>query len=554
MSSRTALSLFAVLIAGGAATAAAQTVPKILGDPATRRAHPLPDFSFAGYGFGIAPLPGPRGEVIDVTRYGAVPDDGLDDSKAVQKALVAARAVNGAVVVRFPRGRFQITEVLRLDRSNIVLDGAGSQEGGTELWFPRPLELVDASPQWDELRRYFLAENKRQVEPENNIDYLFSEWSWSGGFIFTGPRNTRPVSYAAAADKRDPVLANGVSGRQFARTLSVDRADKLHVGDVVQLQWFAGQGAKSAILRSMYGDTNLPIGSHHWSFPNRPTVSQSTRITKIVGNTVTLGDPLLHDVRSDQPAVVAHWEHLTNVGIQNMALRFPDGASYGHHLEQGFNGIYLTGVFDGWIANVRIDNADSGVLTDNAANLTIKGVTTTGARRAHYAVHLGAVHNALVTGLKVENPVVHPLTVNTRSTRSVFTHASVASEGLLDQHSGSNHQNLFDDLTLNVRAQEVKGAWVVRLWEGGGAPYWKPGHGLYNTAWNIRLVPVHGPAKGQPLKVVSGLEGPGARIVGIWSADHPVSVTYTPEPYAELIGEKPSISSLYEAQLARRIR
>ena len=552
MRSLTPITLSLALLLGGAA--AAQTSPRILTDPMTRRSHPLPDFSYAGYGFGTAPLPGPRGTVIDVTRHGAIADDGLDDSKAVQRALAAARAVKGPVVVRFPRGRIQITEVLRLDRSDMVLDGAGATEGGTELWFPRPLELVDASPQWDELRRYFVTENKRQVEPEHNIDYLFSEWSWSGGFIFTGPKDTRPVSYDAAVDRRDPVLANGVDGRQFARTLRVDRIHDLRVGDVVQLQWFASQGAASAILRSMYGETDLRIGSHHWSFPNRPTVSQSTRITRIAGKTLTLGDPLLHDVRADQPAVVARWAHLTNVGIQNMTLRFPAAEAYGHHLEQGFNGIYLTGVFDGWVANVRIDNADSGILTDNAANLTIRDVTTTGARRGHYAVHVGAVHNTLVTGLKVENPVVHPLTVNTRSTRSVFTHASVAIDGLLDQHSGSNHQNLFDDLTLHVRPRKVEGAWTVRLWEGGGAPYWKPGHGLYNTSWNVRLIPVDGPAKGEPLKVVSGVEGPGARVVGVWSADHPVTFDYTPTPYAELIGTRPRVPSLYEAQLARRTR
>lgn len=552
MSLKFSASLFALVLAWGAATAAAQEVPKILSDAATRRAQPLPDFSYAGYGFGVVPLPMSRGEVIEVTRFGVVPDDGLDDSKAVQKALAAARLVDGPVIVRFPRGRVQVTEVLRLDRSDIVLDGAGAQDGGTELWFPRPLELVDTSPQWDEMRRYLVTENKRQVEPENNIDYLFSEWSWSGGFIFTGPKDTRPVSYDAAADRRGPVLANGVAGRQFARTLTVDRADQLRAGDVVQLQWFAKDGAKSAILRSMYGDTDLPIGSHHWSFPDRPTVAQSTRILRVSGRTVTLGDPLLHDVRADQSAVVARWEHLTNVGIQNITLRFPDSASYGHHLEQGFNGIYLTGVFDGWIANVRIDNADSGILTDNAASLTIRDVSTTGTRRAHYAVHVGAVHNMLVTGLKVDNPVVHPLTVNTRSTRSVFTHASVAIDGLLDQHSGSNHQNLFDDLTLHVRARKVDGTWTVRLWEGGGASYWKPGHGLYNTAWNIRLIPGQGPWSGEPLKVVSGVEGPGARIIGIWSPDHPISLAYKPAPYAESIGERPNPPSLYEMQLARR--
>ena len=546
------MTILALSAAAAGAPALAQDLPAFLGDPAIAAANPLPDFSYAGYGFGVAELPQATGTVIDVTRYGVVPDDGLDDSKAVQKALEAARSTAGPVVVRFPVGRTQITEVLRIDRSDIVLDGAGSQAGGTELWFPRPLKLIDRSNQYDELRRYLVREDKRQVEPENNIDYLFSEYSWSGGFLFTGPKNTRPVSYDGDRDVRDPVLAKALSGKQFERTLTVDDVGTLKAGDVVQLQWFSVDGEKSLIIRSLYGDTDLPIGSHHWTFPDRPTVTQATRIESIRGKTVTLGDPLLHDVRADQPAVMAKWEHLTNVGIQNVALRFPDAPAFGHHLEQGYNGIYMTGVFDGWIRNLVIDSADSGILTDNAASLTIRDVTTTGRRQAHYAVHVGAVHDVLVQNLRVENPVVHPVTVNTRSTRSVFSHAEVLQTANLDQHSGSNHQNLFDDVTMHVRPHWVDGAWTVRLWDGGGAPYWKPGHGLYNTTWNAKLVFDEGPQPGETLHVISGLEGPGARVVGISAMGRPVTVDYRPAPYLESIGTVPAIPSLYDYQLARR--
>ena len=389
-------------------------------------ANPLPDFSYAGYGFGTQPIPGDDGTVVDVTGFGAIPDDGLDDTKAVLRALAAANAVKGKVTLRFPKGRTQITEVLRITRSDIVLDGAGDGPGGSELWFPRPLKLIDKSHDYDELREYLVREKKQQVEPEHNIDYLFTEYTWAGGMIYVAPEGSRPVSYDGTKDVRDPVLANGVAGKQFSRALTVDNAAKLKVGDVVQLQWFSVDGPDSRILKSLYGDTDLPIGSHHWSFPNRPVVAQATRVVAVRGKTVTLGDPLLHDIRADQPAVIADWQHLTNVGIQNLRLQFPEAPAFGHHLEQGYNGIYMTGVFDGWVKSLTIDRADSGILTDNAASLTIADITTTGDRRAHYSVHVGAVHNVLVRDLKVENPVIHPLSVNTRSTRSVFLRADVA--------------------------------------------------------------------------------------------------------------------------------
>lgn len=545
----TRLGLVTALIMLSPSNASAQ---RIVSDPSVASKHPLPDFSYAGYGFGVGEIPQSGGTTIDVTDFGVVPDDNLDDSDAMQRAFAAARKIDGKVVVLLPKGRIQLTEVLRIDRGDFVLRGAGSSAGGTEIWLPRPLDLVDQSSQWDELRTYLVKENKREVQPENNIDYLFSEWSWSGGFLFVGPPGTRPVSYDGSKDVRDPVIAHAVSGQQFSREVKVDNASELRIGMVIQLQWFPVDGEDSAIIDSIYGPTELPIGSHHWTFPNRPTVAQATRIVAINGSVITLGDPLLHDVRRDQPATVARWEHLQNVGIEAMAFRFPASASFGHHLEPGYNAIYLTGLFDGWARDLVVDNADSALMTDNAASLTIENVTTTGEREAHYAVHVGAAHNILVRHLRIENSVIHPLSVNTRSTRSVFTDATVLRDGILDQHSGSNHQNLFDNVTMHIVPRYVDKTWTYRLWEGGGAGYWKPGHGLYNTTWNVRLILPSEFSRKEKVTVTSGTEGPGAHIVGLWTDTNQLSFEYRPDPYSENIGEVPEIKSLYHYQLERR--
>src|SRR3546814_16893546 len=77
-------------------------LPKILSDPATAAANPLPDFSYAGYGFGLTPIPVDAGTIVEVTDHGAIPDDGLDDTKAVLRALAAANAEKGKVTLRFP--------------------------------------------------------------------------------------------------------------------------------------------------------------------------------------------------------------------------------------------------------------------------------------------------------------------------------------------------------------------------------------------------------------------------------------------------------------------
>jgi hypothetical protein len=523
---------------------------------------PLPDYSYAGYGFGLAPIPTDPGTVIDATNHGVIPNDGKDDAKALLKALAAAEAITGKVTVQLPAGRIQIGEVIPMTRSNLVLKGAGRGSGGTELFFPRPLMIIDDPKNQAELREYLVREDKYQREPDQNINFLFTEYSWAGGFLFVGPKGTRPVSYDGTKDKRDPVLTDAVAGKQFTNMLTVKNAKALKVGQVVQLQWFSGDGSKSAILKSLYGDIDswnarqteksmkMSIGSHHWTFPNRPVVGQSTRITAIKGNRVTIGDPLLHDVRADQPAVFADWEHLTNVGIEDIKFTFPMSPWFGHHLEQGYNGIYFTGVYDGWAKDLTFENADTGILTDNAASLTFKDITTTGEHIAHYSVHIGAVHNILVTGLRVENPVIHPISINTRSSRSVYHNSEVLRDSVIDQHSGSNHQNLFDNLTLHADPVTDKaGAASYRLWLAGGAPYWKPGHGLYNTQWNIKMK-FNGAGTG-PVKLTSGLEGPGAYLVG-FSGNRLLDISYAPDPYVEGLNQVPAIPSLYDYQLGQR--
>ena len=561
---RTAFPVLFLAFGASAFAASSQGVPALLGDSRVAASNPVPDFSYAGYGFGLDAIPSDPGTIINVTDYGVIADDGKDDAKAILKALAAVDKVVGRVTIRFPKGRIQIGEIIPIERDDLVLDGAGSGKDGTEFYFPRPLKIVDTSDRQDEIREYNKRENKFQVEPDQNINFLFTEYSWSGGFIWIGPKKSRPASYLAEHDKRDAVLTSAVAGKQFDRQLTVSDATKLKVGQVVQLQWFANAGENSPILKSLYGDISkwnakqtdhklrMNVGQRHWEGVNRPTVSQSTRVVAIKGNALTLGDPLLHDVSNSQPAHIADWKHLTNVGVQNIRFTFPYSPWFGHHLEQGYNAIYLTGVFDGWIRNLVIENADSGILTDNAASLTIANVTTTGNHKAHYSVHVGAVHNVLVQDLRVENPVIHPLSVNTRSTRSVYQRATVLRDGIIDQHSGSNHQNLFDQIVMNVKPKKRDNVWSYALWVAGGAPYWKPGHGLMNTHWNIKLNFEDGVPDGQTVRVYSGLEGPGARIVGLHGS-RPLDVDYKPDAYIEGTNQPvAAIPSLYDYQLAKR--
>ncbi|MGH8081863.1 MAG: glycosyl hydrolase family 28-related protein [Lysobacter sp.] len=545
--------LAAASLALACTAAPAATGVALLDDPALACAHPLPDFSYAGYGFGLTPLPRATGQVIDVRDFGAKADDAIDDSKALLKAIAAANAVTGPVIVQLPPGRLILSEVLRIERSDFVLRGSGPGQGGSELYIPRPLRLVDRGHDLDELRAYLDKYDKRQVEPDHNIDLRFSEYSWSGGFVWVQKPGTRPSAYLEERDPRSAAtrLATVRAGKRGDNRLQLAAGAKLAVGDVVQVRWFNGDGKHGPLLKEIYGDTDLEIGSHHWTFPDRPLVRQSTRVIAIDGDTITLADPLLHDAGGALRADIGAWEHLSEVGIEDLAIVFPAGTSFGHHLEQGYNGIYLTSVFNGWVRGVRIANSDNGILTGNSASVTLADVTTEGERAAHYAVHIGNVHNFLVTDLRVLNPVVHPLSINTQATKSVFLRAQVFGEPAIDQHAGANHQNLFDNLTLHVRARrDVKGPWYP-LWNGSGAGYWEPGHGRFNTNWNLRVLVEAGAGADETVRLVGAAEGPEARVVGV-SGNRRFEVEYVPMPYLEGVNTALTVPSLYLYQLQRR--
>ncbi|MEM9837631.1 MAG: glycosyl hydrolase family 28-related protein [Pseudomonadota bacterium] len=511
----------------------------------------LPDFSYAGYGFGLEPLPTAEGTVIDPGEFGAVPDDGKDDSAAIKAALQKARETDGAVIIRFAPGQYQLTEILNLNRSNLVIQGAGRGAEGTEILMPRPLAMVDTGDRFNELREYLVKYTKRQREPENNLDVLFSEYSWTGGFFWVGKTGARAVPYLEELDERSTPLTLASQGERGGLTIEVDDSSAITEGDWIEIQWYSDR-PESGIIQSIYGDTELKIGSHHWNFVNRSLVRHRTKVIDVGGNQLSVASPLPHPIGPEIPAEIVAWQPLERIGIEDLSLTFPNAAVFGHHVERGYNGVYFTGAADSWIRNVTITNPDAGILTDDSAHLTFSDLKFEGQRRAHYAVHMGSVENVLAQNMEIDVPIIHSLTFNTKSLRCVYKDAVVHHEPVLDQHAGSNHQNLFDNITLHLTAGPGSSGPAYKVFDGSGAPYWQPGHGRYNTTWNLKLIVEGGMPAGETLEVLGIAEGPDARIVGLHS-NRPVTLDYRPEPLIARLGERiDSIPSLYDYQLLQR--
>ena len=528
----------------------AQEVPEIISNKTIRTQNYLPDFSYAGYHFGESKIPNPKGTIVKATDYGVIANDELDDSKALVKAIKEASAIVGDVILELPAGKIILSDILYIERSNFILRGAGSGPDGTEFFCPRPMIYLKNQESLAELREYLTTTNKRQVEKENNIDLPFSQFAWSGGMIWTQVPNQRVKSYLEKYDTTPTILAKVLQGKIGENTITVSDVNGLKVGDVVELELFNKEGENAPILNAIYNKSKVKIGSSHWKNPTLALVKQQVQIVSISKNKITIKTPLLLSITPNYEAILTEWKHLNEVGIEHLKITFPDAPRVAHHVEPGFNGIFLTRIFNSWVQDVTITNADSGILTEEIANVSIQDITTNGKNIAHYTVAMGGVHNVLVENLKVYNKAVHPLSFNTFATKNVYKNCELFTDPDLDQHAGANFQNLFDAIKVHLTPKKDNS---YALFEGGGASYWKPSHGSYSTFWNINVDVLEGNPDDTIL--LNGMEeGPFARIIGV-NGNRKFDVKYGPDAYIEFINKSlMSIPSLYDFQLGKRLQ
>ncbi|GAA4958590.1 hypothetical protein [Algibacter aquimarinus] len=92
----------------------AQAIPEIITNKKVSGKNYLPDFSYAGYHNGEKKLPVIVGKIINAIDYGVIPNDGLDDSKALKKAIEEASKIKGNVTLQLPPGRLILSDILYL--------------------------------------------------------------------------------------------------------------------------------------------------------------------------------------------------------------------------------------------------------------------------------------------------------------------------------------------------------------------------------------------------------------------------------------------------------
>ena len=462
----------------------------------------LPDFSRAGYHEGEAPIPDVA-QTANVKNFGAVGDGVADDTKAFLAAIEATK--RGAIFV--PPGRYVITDYLRLQKSGVVLRGAGPAK--SVLWFPRGLD---------------------EVHPRQGRT---STGSPASGYSFDGAFVTLQGDYQAKALAKITATA-----QRGDTTVEVDRAAGIVAGENVwvwlreapdhSLKTYLYNGDPGDIRKGKQLDTKMLV-----------------RVVAVEGPRVRFDRPLRFATRAEwKPEIRSFRPTVTESGVEELGFEFPAVKYRGHFKEHGFNAIELRGVSDCWVRHVAIHNGDLGINVVACRN-TLDGVVFTAtADRAsregpidvtgHHAIQCKGAEDNFVTHFDLRTSYVHDLSVE-HASGNVFA-AGRGADLCFDHHKDTPYQNLYTDIDCG------RGNRVWRC--GGGASLGRQSAG-WETFWNIRAArPIEPPPK--------GWGAPSLNFVGLTTKSP--SMTDAKGWWFEVVApERLQPRDLHAAQLARRL-
>jgi hypothetical protein len=418
----------------------------------------LMDWSYAGYRAGEARLPD-RAPTISVLDHGAVPDDGDDDTAALQAALEAAGTGD---VVYLPAGVYVLREPLTL-KSGVVLAGAGADASVLDV----PVSLTDLY-------------GNPGLEGGGNSSYAFG-----GAFLKARGKDDGDelAQVTAPAERGDTFLAlSSTDGIEVGQWIHVDQTD-----------------AGGALIDRLHADLQQGGDGN----TGDEAMEHYTRVTAIADGGIELERPLPVDVDLDwTPRVRAFEPSVSELGIEHLTVRFPETSYPGHFKEQGYNAIELSGVFHAWVRDVKVVNGDYGVSITSSHFVTVADVVIDAAneRSGHHALNCGHGGDNLYIGFDVRVSFVHDLTVEWYTTGNVFTQG-IGKNLSLDHHRAAPYATLWTELDLGTG---------TNVWKSGGSGNRGPHSAAYDTLWNVRA--------DSALKLPADDYGPRMNFVGFLTA------------------------------------
>ncbi len=439
----------------------------------------LPDFSYAGYAMGRRPIPDRQGPVFDVThpKFGALADDDLDDTAAIQAAIESAGEAGGGIVF-LPKGRYIVhgtakAPFLRIRSNHVILRGQGDSASGTILHLKTaalegPIRRLGSVPAEQDARHYAAIAIIGAQDRQELASYAQDL-----------PRGKR---VAKVSDSSRLVV-----GQTVVIEFSDPRIDPLHPRSTctdIGLQL-------TCPFRFVGGQTDtfgVAAMKHTWL----------VKIDEIIDrHTIRLAKPARFNQFKRYSPRLFSFGGVRGAGIENLRIESSWPGGYRHHKpflgadgtvvrsakEQDYLwcGVWISNAADGWIRNVTFKDLTQGIIVSHATDMTIRDVRFKGLD-GHAGITIGRSNDILVTRADFFARMVHPVTLTMMASGNVVTDCTVhydgrdgysATDAVIDFHGLFPHENLFDNL---------KGFYICP----GGDLSVLPHGGVRNVFWNIQ--------------------------------------------------------------------
>jgi len=407
----------------------------------------LLDFSYAGYRYGEEAIP-VKGKILGkITDFGAIPNDGKDDTDAIQRALDKLSKKRG--VILFPKGRYIVNgdplnpKQLKLHASKVVLRGEGSGEEGTVIHMTN--KFLPAKGYGD----FMLEIGKEELVYQKHATPITSE------------------------------------SKRGQRTIEVKNAEKFMSGDYVKIVLYSERN-DGKYTEDLGRTLAYPLEpEERWTnFAKYSPYMSVNQIKRVIdNNTVELVQPLKKDLLARWTPKMVYVKFYEEVGVEHMRFEGEWHGPYRHHgnreMDYGWCALGFNNIVNGWVKDVNFHNLTWDMKFQNTKNVTATNISVSGTD-GHHGVVASVSWDLLVKDMVMHAHRTHNIGGGGMMEGCVFTNIEITDpQGQIDFHGGGfPMSNLFDN---------IKGACVA----GAGATQNMPHAGRDNTFYNIIGKKIH---------------------------------------------------------------
>lgn len=423
----------------------------------------LLDFSYAGYKHGEEPPPENAWELgytkYDITKYGAIPNDGKSDRKAFLKILEELNATgnkqnpNARAIIYFPEGEFILysaeedgktegaTETMEIRAGNIILKGAGRNK--TYITMKDP----------------YLPANG-----EVAAGYMIRFRNWSGFRELTKViGNTAKGTYSVEVGS-----TSGISPGDWMCLKLEDNSQELIANELKPY-------VVSASMTQIQKDGIQVFDIH--------------QVKSVHGNTVTFVEPIMHEVNCRWNWQLCNYSYYENIGVEDLTFK-GNTSQYFDHGEWTINTAYMPlgfmRVVNSWIRRVNFHSVSEAASFIYSANVSVFDVLIDG-NRGHTNVHadsssrlfLGNITDCSDTFSKKGVGQWHATGVTKRSIGTVIWNCKWGTDTNFESHATQPRATLIDCCTGGFLQMHQ-----------GGATSELPNHLDDLTLWNFNATHV----------------------------------------------------------------